>query len=136
MFRQKIKRYGVLCRKTHGVYHVLKTIKIKNMNQKTIKYGNSSYLLDQSKPSNAKGLNIYYYINIDDNCQMQFDSVSQIDSVVLDTLISDKLVRSMTDSLKIESGFSMDLKNILIGLFIGIFAALTVMLILMQTGVL
>ena len=135
MFFNKSKYFVVLCKKIHGTPKVLKVIRVKSPTMKTCKTSNKEYIVDFSHPSYMHGLKTYCFIDVDDNCPMQLNSEPQISAEMLDALISDKTTRAMTDSLKLDSGFMLVAINLGIGAVLGVFAALTVMLILIQVGV-
>lgn len=125
-----------LCRKIHEVYFELITIKVKSLTQKVVKYGNHAYELKQRKPTFVRKNVKLYYIDVDTGASLHFNgSDTVLDPEVLEKLINKGFINALTNSLK-PMTFTMEVKNIAIGIAIGAPIAMVVMFILMYLGVL
>ena len=132
----KIKRYLILVRKINETYHRVKAIEIKGITQKKVKYGkDKSYAINLSKPTYISKLKRFYYHDIDSMAAIPFIAQAPIITPqILDQLLSDKLVKDVSESMK-ESSFSMEIKNLITGGLVGAGIMGFVLMILINVGV-
>lgn len=133
----KIKRYLILMREENGSYIKIKAIEIKNASQKEVKYGkNKTFAINLRKPTYTDKLKRYYYHDIDTMAPIPLiPQAPIITPEILDQLLSDKLVKDVSESMR-ESSFTMEIKNLIIGGLTGAGIMGFVLMILFYTGVL
>lgn len=136
MFEIKQTFYVVLCRKIHNIYHVLKKIKLKSETQEKVRYKKSTYSIELTIPTYTAKMSTFYYMDIDDMSILTFKEIkSALSPKDLDILVSRNFVSGIASDLN-ENTFSIEMKNLFLGIFLGAFGAIGIILILMQVGIL
>jgi len=132
----KIKTSVILCRKINGTYHVLKTVKLKTLTQAKVRYAKNTYTPNLREPTLKNNQFTYYYMDIDNNSILTFNEIkSALSPKDLDILVSRNFVSGIASDLN-ETTFSIEVKNLILGIFLGVFGAIAVIMILIQLGVL
>ena len=96
-----------------------------------IRYKKKTYPLDISYPTYARGLKLFYFIDIVDGQVLLNDTTenSIINPEILDIILSRKIVTQLTANLS-SSETRMKLVDIILGMFMGIFGTLGVLYIM------
>jgi len=134
LFKQKY--YVVLCRKIHGTPTIIRAKQVKNPNIKKYTDKSGTYLVDFKNPTYMSGLKTYAFTDMDDNCPMPLNSIPLLNAKMVDTLIKEANVVSLSNSLRTDSAFTVQMKNMITGGLIGGFGVFSVLMVLIQAGVL
>lgn len=117
---KKKKYVAVFLVSEQGTFSILKFRRF-NPSKDAIQYTKGvSHLIDVSKPTYAKGLKLYYFVDIKKG-QLGFDSKknSAINPEVIDMILKQNIVKQLTTSLS-ERFLGSQIVNIVIGLVMGI----------------
>lgn len=135
LFKPKLKKWIVLLRNYEGIWTEIKTIRMKSETQKMLKLGDQSYKIEQKYPNwkSRKG-NTFWFFDIDEGTQLTYNEIKNLDPRTLDKFVGNKFIQDISTGLNPDA-FSLQMKNIFIGVAIGAGIMGTVLMILNNIGV-
>jgi len=131
---KKYKYYAIFCKKEYGIFRRLSKKRIRASTEK-VRYKKGTYLLNMLFPTYARGLKVFYFIDISGvqlltktmeirNKQIIFrgnDKEPILTPKMMDKLVSQNIVSQLTSNLSGDA-IKMNIISIVLGLIIGALA--------------
>lgn len=127
MFDILSKRRNVvkLYRRINGTPTLIKTIRLKTLNDNVVKYDNKSYVIELEHPTEVIGKSCYYYKNVDSGSSQNIkdikpktdelqDEEDSFNPKTLSLLLERNFIKGITSGIG-EKGLSIETKSFIMG---------------------
>lgn len=128
---KKFKYKVIFLQKSNDNWIVVKSVKLRNINNPMLKLKDRAYCIDYSHPNYLIGLVYVYFVELKTGKTLSFHEIESIDPSLIDFLFSQKIVQQITTGINREVS-SINWTWLIIGLVIGGMVMSLIVMVVMQ----